>query len=211
VPNLHPSAYVVLGLLVRHGPATPYRLDRAIQGSIGYFWGFPRSQLYAEAARLTRLGLVTETREDSGRRRRSLAITPAGRAELAGWLARPAEQPTELRDEGLLRLYFADAAAVPGEGGPGPAAPGSGERDARTGDGEVATRDADVRATVRRLAAEQEAAHRGRLAGYERLVASGRLPDGSVQRATLEFGLRFEHLAVAFWAGVVADPPGPPP
>ncbi|MGH8917396.1 MAG: helix-turn-helix transcriptional regulator, partial [Actinomycetes bacterium] len=73
--TLSPSAYVVLGLLDEYGDATPYALDRTIRQSVGNFWSFPRSQLYAEAARLVRLGLVAEEREESGRRRRSLSIT----------------------------------------------------------------------------------------------------------------------------------------
>ncbi|MGL5909288.1 MAG: PadR family transcriptional regulator [Phycicoccus sp.] len=107
MPRLAPSAHVILGLLERHGASTPYALDRAVAASIGYFWSFPRSQLYAEAARLTRLGLVSEEREAQGRRRRVLAITDAGRAELARWLGTPTAEPTQIVDAGLLRLFFA--------------------------------------------------------------------------------------------------------
>ncbi|MFC4944166.1 helix-turn-helix transcriptional regulator [Pseudonocardia sp. GCM10023141] len=115
--TLSASAYVVLGLLREWGPATPYALDRTIRQSIGHFWVFPRSQLYAEAARLVRLGLVAEEQEDSGRRRRLLSLTPAGAAEFGTWLATPTQEPTEIRDAGLLRLFFhapgsADADAV---------------------------------------------------------------------------------------------------
>ena len=73
---------------------------------LGHFWVFPRSQLYAEAARLVRLGLVEEEQEASGRRRRLLSLTPAGRAELSTWLSSPTKDPTEIRDAGLLRLFF---------------------------------------------------------------------------------------------------------
>lgn len=58
------SAYVVLGLLGRHDGATPYQLDQRIRQSIGHFWVFPRSQLYAEAGRLVRRGLVVERQEE---------------------------------------------------------------------------------------------------------------------------------------------------
>lgn len=105
--NLSASSYVVLGLLDRHGPTTPYQLERFIGASIGYFWPFPRSQLYTEATRLTRHHLVAERREHSGRRRRVLDITPDGRAELAQWLSTSTDAPTEIRDEGLLRLFLA--------------------------------------------------------------------------------------------------------
>ncbi len=169
--RLAPSSYVILGLLERHGAATPYRLDRLIAGSIGYFWSFPRSQLYAEAARLARLGLVEEVREEHGRRRRVLSLNEAGRAELGRWLQEPVPVPTQIQDEGLLQLFFT--------------------RDGPEGG-----------ATVQRLAADQLAAHRVRLRSYEDLVESGALAEGSPQRATLELGLRFERLAVAFWAEV---------
>ncbi len=117
MPSLSHSAYVVLGLLREWGPATPYALDRTIRQSIGHFWVFPRSQLYAEAARLVRLGLVVEAQEETGRRRRVLSLSAAGQAEFVTWLASPTEAPTEIRDAGLLRLFFhapggADAADV---------------------------------------------------------------------------------------------------
>lgn len=104
--TLSASSYVVLGLLDQRGAATPYALDRMIRESVGHFWVFPRSQLYAEAARLVRLGLVAEEREDAGRRRRQLSLTAEGRTAFGAWLARPSTEPTEIRESGLLRLFF---------------------------------------------------------------------------------------------------------
>lgn len=104
--TLSASSYVVLGLLDQYGAATPYALDRMIRESVGHFWVFPRSQLYAEAARLVRLGLVAEQREDTGRRRRLLSVTPQGRAAFGAWLASPSTEQTEIREYGLLRLFF---------------------------------------------------------------------------------------------------------
>ena len=46
------SAYIVLGLIGLFGPGTSYDLKRWADGSVGYFWTFPRSQLYAEPQRL---------------------------------------------------------------------------------------------------------------------------------------------------------------
>src|SRR5881227_593256 len=68
------SSYVVLGLVEQCGTATPYDLKRMVDVSIGYFWDFPQSQLYAEAARLVGLGLLVEEQEPSGRRRRLLSV-----------------------------------------------------------------------------------------------------------------------------------------
>jgi PadR family transcriptional regulator, regulatory protein AphA len=107
VPTALPiSAYVVLGLLSEREEATPYQLDQRIRQSIGHFWAFPRSQLYAEADRLVRRGLVAERQEGGGRRRRALSLTEPGRAELSRWLATPTQTGTEIHDEGLLRLFF---------------------------------------------------------------------------------------------------------
>src|SRR5437660_548288 len=108
-PPMSPSSYVILGLLRIWGDATPYDLKRAISRSIGYFWDFPQSQLYAEAARLTALGLVEQSKEGTGRRRRVLRITAAGRRALERWLTEPTDAQTEIRDLGLLKLFFAGA------------------------------------------------------------------------------------------------------
>ncbi len=106
VPYLSPSSYLILGLLDLKGPCTPYGIDRAIAGSIGYFWSFPRSQVYAETERLASLGLATEQREMSGRRRRLFALTDAGSRSLHRWLTTPSDEPTRIHDEALLRLFF---------------------------------------------------------------------------------------------------------
>jgi PadR family transcriptional regulator AphA len=106
--QLTPTSYLVLGLIAREGPSTPYDLKRHVTATIGHFWTFPHALLYKEPARLTELGLLTEEREGGGRRRRLFMITGAGRQALRAWLAHPARQPTELRDLGLLQLFFAD-------------------------------------------------------------------------------------------------------
>src|SRR6476469_3542909 len=105
---LTPTSYLVLGLLAREGPSTPYELKRHVARTIGHFWSFPHALLYKEPARLVELGLLTEERELEGRRRRLFTITQPGRQALRTWLSRPARQPTELRDVALLQLFFAD-------------------------------------------------------------------------------------------------------
>jgi DNA-binding PadR family transcriptional regulator len=98
----------VLGLLAREGPSTPYELKRHVAATIGHFWTFPHALLYKEPARLVGLGLLTEEREQVGRRRRLFTITAAGREALRTWLSHPVRHPTELRDLALLQLFFAD-------------------------------------------------------------------------------------------------------
>src|SRR5579884_1556839 len=104
--SLSPSAYVVLGLLATYGPMTPYELKKMVDESIGYFWSFPRAQLYVEPERLKALGLLDEEREAEGRRRRTYRITETGREALHSWLTSDIGAPVELRDPGLLKLFF---------------------------------------------------------------------------------------------------------
>jgi DNA-binding PadR family transcriptional regulator len=103
------SAYVVLGLLATYGPATPYDLKRWVDASIGYFWSFPRAQLYVEPERLARLGLLIERREGTGRHRRVFSLTDAGREALQDWIRASDSAQVELRDPGLLKLFFGGA------------------------------------------------------------------------------------------------------
>ena len=106
--TLTPTSYLVLGLLAREGPSTPYELKSLVAATIGHFWTFPHALLYKEPARLVGLGLLSEERELVGRRRRLFTITAAGREALRAWLTQPARRPTELRDVALLQLFFSD-------------------------------------------------------------------------------------------------------
>ena len=110
--RLTPTSYLVLGLLAREGPSTPYDLEQHVRATLGNFWSFPHTLLYSEPTRLSGLGLVVEERETGGRRRRVFAITPEGRSALELWLDTPADEPTELRDPGLLQLFFGDLASA---------------------------------------------------------------------------------------------------
>jgi DNA-binding PadR family transcriptional regulator len=107
--RLGPTSYVVLGSIAVRGPSTSYDLKRFVEVTLGNFWSFPHSQLYAEPDRLAQAGLLTEEREAGGRRRRTYAITPGGREALEAWL-RDASSPAELRDPGLLKLFFSEVA-----------------------------------------------------------------------------------------------------
>ena len=108
--RLGPVSYLVLGITALRGPSTPYDLKRFVQLSIGHFWPFPHTQLYAEPARLAEAGLLKETREESGRRRRHYELTAAGRERLDGWLVEPVASPNEIRDLALLKLFFTELA-----------------------------------------------------------------------------------------------------
>jgi DNA-binding PadR family transcriptional regulator len=178
--RLTATSYVVLGLLAREGPSTPYELEQHVRATLGNFWSFPHTLLYSEPPRLASLGMITETRETDGRRRRLFAIAPAGQAALSAWLDRPSSARTELRDPGLLQLFFAD----------------------------LASPEAKLR-----LAEQQLAIHRSKLAAYEEDARLERGPtrSGRGERTaetwrgeTLPMGLLYERAAVEFWTGVVA-------
>jgi DNA-binding PadR family transcriptional regulator len=106
-PQLTSVSYVVLGL-VAQGATTSYDMKQKASRSVGYFWNFPHSQLYAEPAHLVELGLLDEEREAEGRRRRVYSLTPAGQQALDDWLREPTSEQPQIRDTGLLKLFFGD-------------------------------------------------------------------------------------------------------
>ncbi len=108
--RLGPTSYVVLGSISLRGPSTSYELKRFVEASLGHFWSFPHSQLYAEPDRLAHAGLLSEDRERDGRRRRTYTITAAGSEALEAWLAKPTPENPEIRDLGLLKLFFSELA-----------------------------------------------------------------------------------------------------
>jgi DNA-binding PadR family transcriptional regulator len=111
--KLAPTSYIVLGLVELMGEATPYSLKQGAAASVGNFWSIPHAQLYSEPERLTAGGYLSERREEGGRRRRHYDLTAEGRAALDAWRAQPPDRIYELRDLGLLKLFFgADPRAV---------------------------------------------------------------------------------------------------
>jgi DNA-binding PadR family transcriptional regulator len=102
----------VLGLIDRAGEATPYDLKQ-MAAAVSGLWTLRHDQVYRETERLARDGLLTEDREEHGRRRRRFRMTSDGREALQAWLTAPTAEFTELRDPGLLQLYLgAEPASV---------------------------------------------------------------------------------------------------
>ena len=104
--ELSPTAYVVLGML-RNEPRSGYEIKQVVDRSTRFFWAASYGQIYPELRKLAKAGLVAGRPEPRGGRKRTVyRLTPAGRRELRRWLA---EEPSvlELRDEGLLKLFFA--------------------------------------------------------------------------------------------------------
>jgi PadR family transcriptional regulator, regulatory protein AphA len=111
--RLTETSYIVLGLLERIEPATPYDLKQLAQRSTINFWAVPHTQLYKECARLAGEGLLNEQQEQSGRRRRVYRVTESGRQALEAWRSEPIDTLEELRDPGILKLFFgADPVAL---------------------------------------------------------------------------------------------------
>jgi PadR family transcriptional regulator AphA len=111
--ELGPTAYVILGML-RSEPRSGYAIKQAVDRSTRFFWAASYGQIYPELRKLAKAGLVEGDPQPAGGRRRTVyRLTDAGRKELRRWLDRPPER-LELRDEGLLKLFFA-VAAEPGK------------------------------------------------------------------------------------------------
>jgi PadR family transcriptional regulator, regulatory protein AphA len=107
--KLKPPAYLMLGM-VRLGARSGYAIKKAADVSTRFFWPTSLAQVYPELARLERQGLVTRREDPHGARTRSAyAITKQGEAALLAWLRSTLEAPPQFRDEGVLRLFLADA------------------------------------------------------------------------------------------------------
>jgi PadR family transcriptional regulator, regulatory protein AphA len=105
--SLTATARVILGLLGL-APRTGYDVKRVTDISTRFFWRASYGQIYPELARLETAGLVRAREEPHGRRRRRVfELTPGGRDALDEWL-RGTDDLFELRDEGLLRLFFGE-------------------------------------------------------------------------------------------------------
>ena len=98
---------VILGAL-RARPRTGYEIKGLVDRSTRFFWAASYGQIYPELRRLEEAGLIAGASVPSGgRKRRAYRLTGTGRAELRDWLLAP-ELVYEMRDEGLLKLFFAD-------------------------------------------------------------------------------------------------------
>lgn len=104
--RLTPTSYIVLGLIEAAGEATPYDLKGMVAVSLGNFWSVQHAQLYTEPERLAAAGLLDERREREGRRRKHYKLTKRGQDALRKWQVESTDEMTELRDLGLLKIFF---------------------------------------------------------------------------------------------------------
>jgi DNA-binding PadR family transcriptional regulator len=99
--------------MVAFGQRTGYDIKAFVDKTTRYFWAASYGQIYPELKRLEDQGLVRGRSEPSGGRARTVyELTEAGAAALRHWLESDEETLYELRDEGMLKLFFSDS--VPG-------------------------------------------------------------------------------------------------
>ncbi len=166
-PRLNATAAALLGLL-HDGPMTGWELIGCAQERIGEFWSLTQSQVYRELTAMAQRGLV-DVGAPGPRDRKPYALTDAGRAAFAGWVAQP-PGGDQVRIPLLLTIAFADH--LP------------------------ADRLAALVAEQRQVHADRLARYREHRAALDAAGGDGAVT--SARLATLEFGLRHEE-AVLDW------------
>ncbi|MGW1675832.1 PadR family transcriptional regulator [Saccharopolyspora sp. NPDC002376] len=82
-----------------------YELARRFDKSIGYFWGASHQQIYRSLKRMVELGWVSgdEVAQEKRPDKTVYRVSNSGTAELARWLAEPADPPT-VRNELSVKI-----------------------------------------------------------------------------------------------------------
>ncbi len=107
-PPLTPTGRVILGMIA-FGRQTGYDIKQFVDKSTRHFWAASYGQIYPELRRLEEQGLITGTPEPTGGRARTVyELTDTGRTALGEWLEPEADPMFEVRDEGMLKLFFSD-------------------------------------------------------------------------------------------------------
>ena len=110
--ELSKPAYVVLGMIAT-GRRSGYAMSRTAKDAMRHFWATSDGQIYPQLKRLAQAGYITGERESQGGRERIVySLTAKGDEALDEWLNSGARPQHEFRDEGLLRLFFAEALSV---------------------------------------------------------------------------------------------------
>jgi DNA-binding PadR family transcriptional regulator len=101
--------------LVSEQPTHGFAVARLLAegGSMGQVWRVPKPVVYRALQRLEQLALLEAAGEQPtslGPVRSVVAVTPAGRAAAAAWLARPVSHARDVRSELLVKLALLDRA-----------------------------------------------------------------------------------------------------
>jgi DNA-binding PadR family transcriptional regulator len=95
--------------MIALGKRTGYDIKQLVDQSTRFFWTASYGQIYPELRRLEAQGLTRGRSEPTGGRARTVyELTDTGSAALQGWLAAHDEVSFEVRDEGMLKLFFSD-------------------------------------------------------------------------------------------------------
>jgi len=100
--------YILLGFL-NYQPMSGYDLKSLMDESTSHFWHAYHSQIYTTLRKLEEDGLLVSEEiesEDAKLNRRVYSITAAGQAELRDWLAQTMPEPTPVKEDLLVRLFF---------------------------------------------------------------------------------------------------------
>lgn len=111
--ELTPTARLVLGMISVQGRRTGYEIKRLVEVSTRFFWAASPGQIYPELRRLESAGLLTRSEQPHGGRARNVySVTEQGEQMLREWLTESSAPIFELRNESLLKVFFADALAT---------------------------------------------------------------------------------------------------
>jgi PadR family transcriptional regulator, regulator of vanillate utilization len=104
--------HALLGV-IKDTPLTGYDLVRHFQGTVGFLWSAPQSQIYPELRRMESEGLIQAKVAPRGKKaqKRIYSITDAGMAELRRWATDFMPLPAQ-RDPIVLKAAFFDLAPL---------------------------------------------------------------------------------------------------
>src|SRR5581483_5942132 len=104
--ELSATGKVILGMLAAR-PRSGYEIKQLVDNSARFFWAASYGQIYPELKRLENAGLIAGADASQGARQRTVyKLSAKGRRAAREWISR-APEVIELRDEGLLELFFA--------------------------------------------------------------------------------------------------------
>jgi PadR family transcriptional regulator AphA len=107
--DLTPTGRAILGMLAL-GKQTGYDIKQFVDKTTRHFWAASYGQIYPELKRLEDGGLVVGRKEPTGERARTVyELTAEGQTALEAWLSSKDEPLYEVRDEGMLKLFFSDS------------------------------------------------------------------------------------------------------
>jgi PadR family transcriptional regulator, regulatory protein AphA len=105
--ELNATAKVLLGFIAAR-PRSGYEIKQLVDLSTRFFWAASYGRIYPALKRLEEEGLITGADASQGARSRTVyKLTAKGRKVAEEWISSPPEV-YELRDEGLLKLFFAE-------------------------------------------------------------------------------------------------------